>query len=308
MKRNGFLSRNANNLNDPAYRDLLTAGTERWANSRPMKRLLPLKSGEVPTLEECCAFAATMVNQSNLPTPPIEPFHGVKGPTNRHFFDFQVAIPTIEKNSICERLWEPEDVTSYVWEMVLDTIEGAYKSMQPCAVVNSKGPGNVKSGLGKKIGAKAAAKELDRLRVKGDQFQPYAFYSRQLGCCRTTIFNAVHSSQELMEWAQVGEFKRNGKPREQPLSDGDLDTLRQSTEIDPAVAVESLDSRKTECDPDLVLEALLENCANESQLEGVSAMSKEQLRKIGELYLDTPGYGADDEIEFRIRTRHGKKS
>jgi hypothetical protein len=37
-------------------------------------------------------------------------------------------------------------------------------------------------------------------------------------------------------------------------------------------------------------------------------MSKEQLRKIGELYLDTPGYGADDEIEFRIRTRHGKKS
>lgn len=306
MKRNGFLSRNANNLNDPAYRDLLTAGTERWANSRPMKRLLPLKSGEVPTLEECCAFAATMVNQSNLPIPPIEPFHGVKGPTNRHFFDFQVAIPTIEKNSICERLWEPEDVTSYVWEMVLDTIEGAYKSMQPCAVVNSKGPGNVKSGLEKTIGAKAAAKELNQLRVKGDQFQSYTFYSRQLDCCRTTISNAVHSSQELKEWAKVGEFKRNGKPREQPLSDGDLDTLRQSTEIDPAVAVESLDSPETECDPELVLEALLMNCVSESEKENTRKLSQKHLRELGEAYLESPDYGVDDEIGYGIRTLHRK--
>jgi hypothetical protein len=146
---------------------------------------------------------------------------------------------------------------------------------------------------------------LHRLESGGEKWKSYRAYAKPMGCGYTTIFNAVHSDEELRRWARVGEFKPDSKPKEERLNDVHLHALIQSSEIDPALAAEVLDS--PDLDPDSVQLILLDECKSDEQRQEILATPPDGLKEMGRVILENADYSPDDSIGHKLRQVHQRK-
>jgi hypothetical protein len=115
-------------------------------------------------------------------------------------------------------------------------------------------PAETAGGEGRPAGAvmsrQEAAERLERLRARGEAWPGCRKMAERLGCSKTTVSKAIHSTRELAAWA-----KRQAAPRaEQSLDDekaGAKEDIPQRREPDPAedAAVAELRAR-LEASPD----------------------------------------------------------
>jgi hypothetical protein len=318
MDHGEFVSKLAHNVGNEDFRGLLTERTEDWANERPNVQVVPLPAGREPTLNECCAFAAIVLNQAGLPIPPIIPFSDktlveIDGEQvdplrlSRLYYQFCLNIREVEQSYPLERPWNPNDVPSYVWEFVLKNIEDAFHASYANTSLDVSATKSKESNYSnsKDADAKDIAKQLHRLKSGGEEWKSLQAYSDDMGGCRTTISNAVHSDEELRRWARVGEFKPASKPREERLNDVHLHALIQSSETDPALAAEALDS--PDLDPNFVQLILLDECKSDEQRQEILATPPDGLKEMGRVILENADYSPDDSIGHKLRQVHQRK-